>query len=172
MTKQQAISVLMLMAALASYIEHNETTRKFDKLRKHIRKGIAHLHKVNRGEYDRLSIGSNDVWEEIKAETADDHFTVSISVALLALYSFIERTEYAELWFTQKTFFEAIDSIQYRDRKEFEATDAVKVESDTNRLCDAFAKCLKIDKPKSLAMLKLKLKNELLLDNKEWKGSA
>lgn len=171
MTKDQAISVLVLLAALASYIEHNETTRKFDKLRKHIRKGIKRLHEINKGEYDRLSIGSNDVWEQIKKEIADDHFTVSISVALLALYSFIERTDYAEMWFTKRTFFDAIDSIQYQDRKEF-ADDAVHVERDTNRLCDAFARVLKIEKPKKLSMIKMKLKNELLLENIEYKEAS
>jgi len=169
MTKDQAISVLMLMAALASYIEPTETTKKFDKLRTRIRKGIANLHKINKGEYDRLSIGSNEVWEQIKEEIANDHFTVSISIALLSLYAFIERTQYAELFFSKRVFFEALGSIQHADRKEFEASDALKVERDTNRLADAFARVLNIPKPNKLGFLKLKIKNEMLLNNVEYK---
>lgn len=95
MDKKQAINILLLMAALAAYIEPNETTRKFDKLRTQIRKAIANLHRVNHGEYDELSIGSNDVWEQVKKEISNDHFTVSISVALLSLYAFVERTPYS-----------------------------------------------------------------------------
>lgn len=172
MTRDQAIQVLMLIAALASYIEPNETTRKFDKLRKHIRKGLNALHRKNRGEYNDLSIQSSEVWEIIKEDIASDRFTVSISFALLALYAFIERTEYSELFFTKKTFYEAINSIQHADRASATAPDAAKVERDTNRLCDAFATVLNISKPSTLAAIKLKLKNELLMKNIEYKDAA
>jgi len=169
MTKHQAINILMLMAALASYITPNETTKKFDKLRTQIRKSINALHRKNRGEYDELSIGSNEVWERVKAEIADNHFTVSISISLLSLYAFIERTQYAELFFSKRVFFDALNSLQHADQKEFAASDATQVENDTNRLTGMFAKILNIPTPNKLGLIKQKLKNELLLQNIEYK---
>lgn len=69
-------------------------------------------------------------------------------------------------------FFEAVGSIQHRDRKEFEKEDASQVERDTNKLADMFARVLNIPKPNKLGLLKQKLKNELLLSNIEYKEAS
>lgn len=94
MTKEQSLSILLLMASFMAYITPNETTRKFDKLRKHTRKGINDLHKSNTVKFKELAIASNDTWERARIKLNNIDYTISVSLSLVTLYGFLDASPY------------------------------------------------------------------------------
>lgn len=158
MTKDQTINILLLMATIAAYIEPSETTKKFDKLRKHFRKGISDLHKSNAVDFKTLAIASHDTWEKAKQELNDIDYTISVSLALVTLNGFISDSPYRDMFFTQKTFKEAIKSIMHTNKKDSD-TDAEEVHKDSVKLSEMFAKLLGIAETSKLSFIKLKRKN-------------
>lgn len=160
-TKEQAISVLILISAFCANVKAHETTKKFDKLRTQIRLNINSMYDSNVQKYDAITIGTDDVWELVKASLKNDKLDISIAQILLSLYAFIERTPYANLLFGKGVFLKAVGSIQHQNGFEEGIPDATKLENDSNRLTDAFAKVLKIPAPNGLGLLKIRLQNSL-----------
>jgi hypothetical protein len=162
MTNQQGYAVLMLISTLCSYIEPKDTTKKFDKLRTQIRKGIQRLYLKNHNKFLENSVYADGVWERAKIEIANEGYVVSISHTLLALYRLIEETFYQSLWFSEKTFVEAINSIHHK----YEETITCDVEIDSNHLVDIFCKHLGYQKPSKMKFIKQKVEGNLILEGK------
>lgn len=159
MSKEQALSILLLMASFMAYITHQETTRKFDKLRKHTRKAINDLHKSNTVKFKELAISSNDVWEQARKDLDNIDYTISISLALTTLHGFLDGTPYQELFFTRKTFREAIASLMHSNRKDREG-DEDQVHTDSVKLTEMFGRLLGVTEATKLSFIKLKRKNK------------
>lgn len=145
-----------------AYIKHSETTRKFDKLRKHTRFAINNLHKQNSVNFSELAISSNDTWEAARKELDNIDYTVSVSLSLTTLYGFLDGSPYQTMFFTQKTFKEAIASLIHSDRKPIEG-DEDQVHTDSVKLTEIFVKLLGIAEPTKLSFIKLKRKNNEIL---------
>lgn len=165
MTKEQSLSILLLMASFMAYITPNETTRKFDKLRKHTRKGINDLHKANTVKFKELAISSNDTWERARVELDNIDYTISVSLSIMTLYGFLEGSPWRNMFFTDKTLREAIASLMHEHRKPREG-DAEQVHTDSVKLSEMFAKILGITESTKLSFIKLKAKNKEILGMK------
>lgn len=168
MDKEKTIVVLMLMATLLGHIHHSEATKKISKLRKHIRINLNRLEHRDSDYYASLTQEANKVWEHAKTIIADNHFEIIMSETLMALWVIIETSEYREMWFTEKTLFEAIRSMENHPRNVTDY-DADKVVEDSNTLVDYLQEALGDNKRSKLAMIKRKVSNELLLEGIDYR---
>lgn len=171
MTRQQSDIIHTMMATLLSHITPQEASRKTDKLRKAIRFKLNAIHKRDAVYYKEMANSAQVAWDSVERDLQGTNYEVLLSVSLLALYSFIERTEFKDDWFSERVFFDAIGSIEghYRNPK---INDFTKVEHDSNMLVDLLCKAIGVSKPNKLSALKMKIKNEMLLSNVEYKESA
>lgn len=165
MTKEQSLSILLLMASFMAYITPQETTRKFDKLRKHTRNGIRDLHKTSMVKFKELAIASNDTWERARIELDNADYTISVSMSIVTLYGFLDNSPWRNMFFTDKTLKEAIASLMHEHRSPKEGN-AEQVHTDSVKLSEMFAKILGIADPTKLSFIKLKAKNKEILGMK------
>jgi len=162
MTRDQTINILLLIAAISAYITPYETTKKFDKFRKQIRKGIRSLHNTNSVQFKELAISSNDVWEKAKEELNNTDYTISVSISLVTLYGFLDDSPYRDMFFSQKTFTDAIGSLMHTNRKESDG-DKEQTHTDSVKLTELFGRLLGITTQTKLSFVKLKMKNNAFL---------
>jgi len=168
MTPHQSNIIHTMIATLMGHVHHSEASKKTNKLRKSIRLKLNEINNKNREYYLKMANDSQKAWDSVEKELNDINYEVLLSVSLLALYSFIEHTPYKDSWFTERVFLDAIGSIEgcHRNPK---VEDEAKVERDSNMVVELLCKAVGVDKPNTLSFLKLKIKNELLLDNIEYK---
>lgn len=165
MTQHKANLLFTMMATLLSHITPQEASRKTDKLRKSIRLKLNEINKRDRAYYLSMADDAQKAWDSVEKELNDINYEVLLSVALMALYSFVERTEFKESWFTERVFLEAIGSIEGHHRNP-KIDNPDKIERDSNMVVDCLCKAIDVKKPSLLSSLKMKIKNEMLLENK------
>ncbi|WP_345985300.1 hypothetical protein WCX49_11905 [Sulfurimonas sp. HSL-1656] len=153
-SKEQSIKVLMLIGTLISYVKHGETTRKIDRLRKHVRKGLQALYNANPSDYDRIAKEADIVWAGAKHELDDMNYTISLIATCRALWSMLDGSPYQQLWFTERTFTAAMQSMEGVTTRQ----DTYEVERDSNMLTDIFGRLLGVEKKRSLRVLSAQIK--------------
>lgn len=163
--KDKATIILMLIATLLGHIEHTETTKKVDKLRKQCRFAITKLYKSNKDKYKELVNRTDEVWKYAKDIIADNHFEIVMSESLNALYGFISDSEYKSLWFTKKTFTDALNSISDNRRNNMNY-DVDKTNEDSNTLVDYLQEALGLSKKSKLSMMRKNIYNHLVIEGK------
>ncbi len=146
MNEKQGMALLVLMATMFAQIEHEESTRKIDKIRKQIRQGMkAYYYKVGKQRYTAIAEFANEAWETAKQQVSPEEFAVSLSLAMSIVYSLLEEP-YKTLWFSEKNFDKALGSLEYG----FELTP--EVEEASQWLITIFEKGLKLNtKPSRFA---------------------
>ena len=112
-TIKNNIIILMMIATLVVQVNPDETTRKFNKLRKHIRLGLNTLRRsIGVPEYDKLVLEANVIWDSGKtALDKPEEFTVSLSLSMVILYDLLDKN-HKGIWFTEKTFESAVRSLE------------------------------------------------------------
>ena len=139
MQEKQGMALLMMIGTMFAQINHDETTRKINKVRKQIRQGIVKYNfKVGDQRYEAIVKYANEVWEAAKADIDPDSFKVSLALAMSIAYSLLEEP-YKTLWFTEKNFDKALGSLEYG----FELTS--EVEEASQWLITKFEKELKLN---------------------------
>lgn len=162
-SNEKGVAVLLLIATLLSFIKPYETTKKIDKLRTQIRKRFNDMVK-HRPEFAKEAIKESDlVWEKAKKEIDNHNYTIGLEPSILALYSLIEDTKYGKQWFTVKTFYDAMRSMEAVTD---ERVDDAHVEQASNHLVDIFADALCIHKDTRLNLLRKKVYNNLVIEGK------
>lgn len=163
MQSKQGVAILMMIATLLGMVRPDETTKKIDKLRTQIRKRFNELIKRKPTFAHECMMESNRVWEHAKKEVNDLHFTIGLEPALLALYAFIEDDKIGGAWFTKRTFYEAMRSMEMVvDARDNDA----EVEKASNNLVDIFADALGIKQSNKLKLMKQRIYNNLVLEGK------
>ncbi|WP_416768491.1 hypothetical protein ACM66T_10030 [Sulfurimonas sp. ST-25] len=152
-TKDQSVMILMLIGTLMAYVKHSETTRKVDKLRKDIRKGLSAMYLYDGAEYDRIAKEADIVWEGAKKELNNLNYTISLIATCRALWSMLDDSPHQQLWFTERTFTAAMQSMEGVSTRK----DTYDVERDSNMLTDIFGRLLGIEKKKPLRELSARI---------------
>jgi len=142
MDKRQNMILLLIIATLVAQIEHYETTRRINKLRRQIRLGLNKYIRCNSEEYTGYLRDATSIWESAKSEVDENGFTVSLSLALVICYDLLDD-KHKQLWFTAKTFEAAVSSLEHG--YELDAT----TEASSKWLIDKFTDELGISKTES-----------------------
>ena len=162
------------MFALLKQIKPDEHTKKTNKLTLQLKKYMRKLYIHQRTTHDKLANEAEKVWEnakkEILANVDKGEFVVSMRSTLMALYGLLEHIGTSKLAFTEKTFVEALGSIEANGYTNTDKTD-LEVETMSNQLIDLFAKGLNIKQDNKLKLMKARVAGNLLLSGKlkkEW----
>ena len=115
MSNELRIKLQMLIATFVAQVSANETTKKIDKLRKQCRAGLRKVIKqLGPEEYTRISSEANEVWESAKSSLdRPEAFTVPLSTAMNIVYDLIDDKKHKAMWFTFRTFDDAVHSLAY-----------------------------------------------------------
>lgn len=163
MIKEQNVAILFLINALLYNIEPNEKSEKVNKLHSQVIKAIRHIDRHMGELYTNAGTLADTAWEKAKKEVDAKNFTVIMSIVLTALYDIMDKP--SKKWFTEKTFFSAIRSIEADVRSKGEY-DEVLVEGDSSRLSELFAKHLGLSRVNKLALRKKIIEQNLILEGK------
>ena len=143
MTERQGLTILFMLGTMFAQIEHHETTRSINKIRKQIRLGIGKYHKkVGEEKYMQTVEYANTVWEAAKKDVNPNEFTVSLAWAMSIAYGLLDKP-YKSLWFSELNFDKALRSLEYG----FVLTPEVKDSSEW--LIGVFEDMLEIEKQPS-----------------------
>ncbi len=137
------MAIHLVIATMMAQIEHPETTRPINKLRKQIRQGVQRYHRRHGTQkYDQLVEYANSIWESAKSDVDKDTFTVSLALALVISYDLLD-TDYRNIWYTEKTFMKAVTGLEHGYEMEG------NVERSSQWLIDQFSEAMGIpSKPK------------------------
>ena len=160
--KKEAIVVLMLLSTMFAQVKHYETTKKINKLRVQIRKKVNLFWDKYPNEATELSKKAGSAWEDAKNEINDRDFMIDLPLSIIIIYSMLDDNKYQNLWFTNKNFISAYQSMNAIEPD----TVSVDVENDSALLVEIFAKALGLYKDNGLKALKATVKNNLILEGK------
>ena len=105
---------LFLISVMLAYVEPHETTRKIDKLRKQIRKGIKKSEQKYGDDLLQIAKDADAAWTQAcTIITKDSHINLAMGLIVSALYAALDNNAGRNVWFTDRTFEEAASSYAY-----------------------------------------------------------
>ena len=152
----------MMIGTLLAMVKHDEQTQKIAKLRRQFRKGLASLHRSDKKAYSDMAISADTIWNTCKEELNDKNYVVDLVLALRVLYDFLDGSKYRNMFFTDNTFFKAVNSMDEITKEDV----SYDVEESTNTLIDMFGRGLGVKQDSKLKLMRTNIQNDLILSGK------
>lgn len=153
MTKEQQYAVHLMIANLVAHIDYKETTKAFDKLRGHIRKGLLKFEKNQPDLYrEAMDIGEK-AYAITQEEVGAEGIQVSLTLTIFALYTLLDGESHQNVWYGDKVIQRASESFKDKHMTR-------EGEINAHKLTDIFEKAMGIKRPSKLAVMRAKIEKQ------------
>jgi len=165
MTRDNVLSVIMLIATNLAMLKPNELTKVQSNFRRALRKMLNKIHKHERLYYEKIVKETNDAWNKTITELEKQKLQMSISDVLLSLNLIIENENYTKKFYTQRTVNNVLNSLKANSNISDEIYK--KTEKDTNIIVNTLVRHLNIKVlDNGLRRRFLTIKNNLIIEGK------